>query len=259
MNCCKLKKRKVIITDNKAVLVTGASSGIGQAVAVHMSKLGYRIMLLARREERLKESLSDLEGDGHQYISFDLCKLNEIEIMMKLVMNRMGPLSGLVHCAGIAPMRPLNLLKPENLHEVMTINFYSYVELVRCFSKKGHFTPPSSIVAISSIAGIRGSKSKTAYSASKAAMDGATRCMAKELASKGIRINTVMPAWVKTEMMENSQGNLMLGDFFENSMKDQILGDIDSKDIAKIVAFLLSDNSSVMTGISLPADGGRLT
>ena len=246
------------LQSNKAILVTGASSGIGQAVSVHLSKLGFKIMLLARREFKLKEIYSTLGGDGHQYISFDLTQLEKIEEVLKFTVEKMGPLSGMVHCAGIAPMRPLNLLKPQHLHEVMVTNFYSYIELVRCFTKKGNFKSPASIVAISSISSLKGSKSKIAYSSSKAAMDAATRCMAKELAPKKIRINTILPAWVQTSLVKEYRENWEDSDYYKKSLEEQFLGNIWPNDIAKIVAFLLSDDSSIMTGISFPADGGRL-
>ena len=89
-------------------------------------------------------------------------------------------------------------------------------------------------------------------------MDAATRCMAKEFAPKKIRINTILPAWVQTSLVKEYRENWEDSDYYKKSLEEQFLGNIWPNDIAKIVAFLLSDDSSIMTGISFPADGGRL-
>lgn len=247
-----------LLSNTKPVLVTGASSGIGQAVAVHLSKLGYRLMLLARREQLLKETLSKLEGKDHLYVSFDLSDLKGIENVMRLVVERMGPLSGMVHCAGIAPMRPLSLLKPENLHEVMAINFYSYVEMVRCFSKKENFAAPAGVVGISSVASVLGDKGKLGYCSSKAAMDAATRCMAKEMASKGIRINTLRPSYVQTELLDRYTDHWGDSPSVNAFARKHLMGVIKPEQVAAFVAFLLSDSAQTITGSAFPIDSGAL-
>jgi NAD(P)-dependent dehydrogenase (short-subunit alcohol dehydrogenase family) len=155
----------------KIILVTGASSGIGRATAIQLSKLGGRIALVARDEEKLKKTIEMMEGEGHAVYSFDLSQIDNIEGLIKLIVQENGVLNGLVHCAGIAPLRPLGLTKGDFLHNVMLINFYSFVEMVRCISKKSNYAIGASLIGISSVASKMGDKSKVAYCSSKAALD----------------------------------------------------------------------------------------
>lgn len=246
------------MTDNKAVLITGASAGIGRAVSIHLSKLGYRVMMVARNEEKLKEVYSLLEGEGHRYISFDLSNLDEIEKVIKSAAEEMGPFSGLVHSAGISFLRPLNLLKPKILNDIMQINFYSYVELVRCLSKQGNYQSPTSVIGISSIASVMGDKGKLGYCASKAAMDAATRCMAKELAPKGIRVNTIRPSWVKTDLLARYEKNWAGSQVADEIFAKHLMGFVEPEQVAELIAFLLSDSAKTITGSFLPIDSGAL-
>lgn len=141
----------------------------------------------------------------------------------------------------------------------MSINFYSFVELVRCASKKNNFVAGSSFVGISSASSRIGDKSKLAYCASKSAMDGAIRCMAKELSQKRIRVNSIMPGFVSTEMYTN-----FLSMHEESKDSKKILerlyyGITEPIEIANAIAFLLSDLSKTITGTSLVVDGGTLS
>jgi short-subunit dehydrogenase len=113
------------------VLVTGASSGIGKATSIQLSKLGAKVVMIARREDKLKETFSLLEEEGHLYYSFDLSNVNEIENFMKQIVYEFGSFSGFVHCAGIGNRRPMSMLKYENMLDVMKINYYAFVEIVR--------------------------------------------------------------------------------------------------------------------------------
>ena len=242
----------------KLILVTGASSGIGRASAIQFSKLGARVLLLARNEEKLNETLYMLEGTGHAIYPFDLTEIDKIEELIKKIVYENGALNGLVHCAGIAPMRPLSLTKGAYLHDVMLLNFYSFVEVIRCASKKKHYVDGASFIGMSSIASHSGDKSKIAYCSSKAAMDAATRCMAKELESKKIRVNTVVGGLVKTDMY-----NMLIDKAGEDAVDSHVLGRQFSGmgeplDIANAMAFLLSDASKFITGTGFIVDGGYL-
>ncbi|MCK9471880.1 MAG: SDR family oxidoreductase [Bacilli bacterium] len=242
----------------KIVLVTGASAGIGKATAIQLSKLGAKLILVARNRERLEETLNSLEGKDHAFYSFDLSHISSIEEFAKNVTKNHGSLSGLVHSAGISKARPLTLLKNINLNEIMTINFYSFIEIVRCFSKKKSFCDGGSIVAVSSISSIKGYKSKTAYNASKAALDSSIRCIAGELANKRIRINSVMPGWVATEMLERFSDRTAGIQEGEDTVSKQFLGLVEPIEVANLIAFLLSDATKTITGTSVLIDGGLL-
>lgn len=173
----------VDLTD-KTILVTGASSGMGKETAILCSKLGAKVILVARREDKLLNALMALEGKGHSYYCFDLNNLNEIESFIKKIIAEKGKVDGLVYSAGITSTRPLQSLKVDINKAVMDINYFAFVEIIRCITKRNFFKEGMSIVGISSISAKRGNQAKTAYCASKAAMDAAIKCMAKELAAK---------------------------------------------------------------------------
>ncbi len=243
----------------KHVIVTGASQGIGRATASHISRLGSKISMISRNEEKLHETHNKLEGKGHKSYPFDLKNIIGIEDLIKRIVLEQGPLSGLVHCAGIAAMRPLPMTKIDFLHDMMSINFYSYVELARSASKKGNFTEGASFIGMSSIASLAGDKSKTAYCASKAAMDAATKCMAKELAPKKIRVNTVVAGFIRTELLDQYVDYTGAEVLEKNVLERQFMGLGEAKDVANAVAYLLSDAAKFITGTGLIVDGGYLT
>ncbi len=243
----------------KRILVAGASSGIGRETAILISKLGGVAILVARREEKLLETLSLMNGDYHSFYCFDLKETEKIGNFVKQVVSEKGPFDGLVFSVGIGSTRPLKMMGPINLREVMEINFYPFVELVRSITKKSCYNPGLSIVGVSSVASVQGNQGKTAYCASKAAMDGAMRCMAKELAPKRIRVNNVCPSLIDTAIFESF---LERGEGSKNAeevMLRQYLGIGKPIDVANMIAFLLSEASSFITGSAIGIDGGRLS
>jgi NAD(P)-dependent dehydrogenase (short-subunit alcohol dehydrogenase family) len=244
----------------KTILVTGASSGIGKGIVELLDKLEAKVIMVARREDKLQEIKENLSNAESCYYCMDLAQLDDIEGLIKKIVAEQGPLDGLVHSAGITSSRPLKTIKPNILDEVMKINFYSFVELCRCISVKKRFGENGlNIVGISSTSSIQGNTSKTAYCASKAAMDASVRCMAKELSGKGIRVNTVAPAFIDTELYE---AFLNKGEGSRDAdivMERQYLGLGKPEDVANAVAFLLSDASRFITGSTIGVDGGKLS
>lgn len=243
----------------KKILVTGASSGIGRAVCIYLSGLGASVILTARNETRLQETLKQMEGYAHKIYPFNLSQVNKIEDFVKSIIKDTGPLDGLVHCAGIAPMRGLTMTKTDYLQDVMTVNFYSFVEMIRCITKRGNYKKDASFIGISSTSAVKAQRSQIAYTASKAAMDAAMRVMAKELASKSIRVNTIRPGAVHTEMHAEFMALNISDQPKEVLMADQYLGIAEPQDIAAAAAYLLSDASRFVTGTSLLVDGGFLS
>ena len=242
---------------NKRILVVGASSGIGRQTAITLSQVGAKLSLVARNEEKLRSVLAELEGEGHDYFVDDVSQVGTIEALIKEVVAKDGPLDGLVYTAGVGTALPLMQSKPEKVQDTFNVNFFGFFELVRQVSRKGRFTPGMRIVGVSSCASLRGDKSKAIYSSSKAAMDSAVRCMAKELAEKGICINTVAPSMTATELYnryvekygEDSETNKEL-------LTRQYLGIAQPIDIANTITFLISPAARFITGITLPVDGG---
>jgi NAD(P)-dependent dehydrogenase (short-subunit alcohol dehydrogenase family) len=241
----------------KRILITGAATGIGKETAILLSKLGAKLILLDINQEGLKEVVSCLKGIEHVYFMFDLGNLEGIELKIDEMVSTCGPVDGFVHCAGIRCRRPLSMIKPKVIDEVMRLNFGSFIELVRCLSKKNHFNKGMSIVGISSISSQKGGMSVTAYAASKAAMDSAVRCLAKELAPKKIRLNTVVPAQINTPAYFDFLK--MNGGAEDETLSRQYLGLGEPIDVANTIAFLLSNSSRFITGSAIPVDGGFLS
>lgn len=243
----------------KHILITGGASGIGRQTAITLSELGARVSVMDLQEEGLKETLSLLSGEGHTIHVADLSQIDSLEPLVVNIVREAGPFDGFVHCAGIVKNLPLINYKFERLHRIMLVNFYSYFEIIRILSKKGRFNEGMSIVGISSVAATQGAAAQAAYGASKAAMNGAMRCLAKELGEKGIRLNTVLPAATATAMYAEfveMRANMRETEAKMEANPRQYLGMNAPSDVANAIIFLLSPASRKITGVQLPVDGG---
>jgi NAD(P)-dependent dehydrogenase (short-subunit alcohol dehydrogenase family) len=240
---------------NKHILITGASSGIGKEIAIVVSKLGARVSLVGRNKETLIQVLSQLEGSGHFLYEFDITNHIEIESLINSIVQNSGAFDGFVHSAGIEMTRPLKMLKVNHYKDVFDINTISALEITKFITKNNNATNNASIIFISSIVGLLGQPGKTAYSASKGALIAASKCLALELASKGIRVNTILPALIETEMSSK-----ILDSMTEESktkiLQMHPLGFGKPSDIANSAAFLLSPASKWITGVEFIIDGG---
>jgi NAD(P)-dependent dehydrogenase (short-subunit alcohol dehydrogenase family) len=141
----------------------------------------------------------------------------------------------------------------------MDINFGSFIEMVRCLTKRKRFNEGMSIVGVSSVAAQQGNQTKTVYAASKAAMDAAVRCLGKELAPKDIRINTIAPALIKTAIFDELKESNVGATDTENVIARQYLGIGEPNDVANMIAYLLSRASRFISGSTIAVDGGRLS
>ncbi len=240
------------------ILVTGASSGIGKSIAVYLSKLGANVHMAARNENKLKETYNELEPGRHSYYSIDLLNLNAIEPMLDNICSDGKKINGIVHSAGISKTVPIQFLKPEDLSGIMTVNFYSFMELVKHFTKRKYNEDGGSIVAISSISSKVGARGLAAYCASKGALDSAIRSLAVDLAPRNIRINSIAPSMIKTQIYDGLVSVVNNKDFEADLKKRQIMGLGMPEDVASAAAFLLSDASRFITGTSMIVDGGYL-
>lgn len=250
----------LIDLSGRSIIVAGASSGIGKKTAVVLSQLGAKVILIARREEKLRETLAELTGEGHAFYTADLSDANAIEGLVKQIVAEQGKTDGLVYAAGVNTSMPLNAFKPEKVMDVFGINYFSFIEFVRQICRRGRYNEGMRIVGVSSAASIRGDKSHLAYSGSKAAMNASVRCMAKELADKGICINTVAPAMTRTEMYDQYVAEYGADSGSNDDLlKRQYLGLAETEDVANVIAFLLSPAARFLTGLTLPVDGGLTT
>lgn len=240
----------------KNILVTGASSGLGRAACILLSRLNASVCLVARNRDGLEDTVKQMEEGRHLIVPYDLCEFEEYNLLFNNVTDIMGRLNGLVHCAGIRKTLPINVMKPESLDQMMKVNFYSFVELTRFFTKKSVINETGgSIVGISSVMAMRGAPALTGYGSSKAACDGFIRSLACELAPRRIRVNTIAPGHVETEMNIKVK-EILSKEAYDNIIKSHPLGAGEPIDVANLIAFLLSDEARWITGVTIPIDGG---
>ena len=249
--------------DGKHILITGGASGIGKQTAIRLSELGAKVTILDLQEDALKETMSMLSGDGHSIHTADLSKIEELEPLIVEIIKQEGAFDGYVQCAGIVKNLPVINYKFERLHKIMLVNFYSYFEIVRILSKKGRFNDGMSIVGISSISAYVGASAQAAYGASKAAMNGAMHCLARELGEKNIRLNTVLPGPTDTAMYSEylalKEETKETGAVVKKGVGRNYLGVNHPSDVANAIIFLLSPASRMITGVELPVDGGYMS
>ena len=238
----------------KRYIVAGASSGIGRATAVMLSKQGAEVFLLGRNSSKLEETLSLMEGTGHKIYIKDFSKSGGFKEIYDDIISDGRKIDGLVYTAGIAKILPVGMLSKASIDESMTTNLYSFVEMAGLLSKKKYHNQ-ASIVGVSSISTLYPQKCQGAYVASKSAMNSIVMSMALELAEKNIRINTVMPSSTNTQMLQEAfEGKS--DEEIKRLTNKQILGIVEPEDVASVVLFLLSDASKMVTGRSLYADAG---
>ena len=240
--------------ENKTILVTGASSGIGRATAVSCSKMGASVIITARNEERLKETLEMLAVSEHQHHALLIADLSTEAGVFDLV-DRLPVLDGTSLNAGIVKTLPVKFINHDALSEVLNVNMIGPVLLVQRLLKKKKLKKGSSVVFTSSIGGVMISTiGNTMYGISKGGLNAFMKGLALEMASQGIRSNSVNPGFVATNIL--SAGTISEADL-EKNMKAYPLGRFGApEDIANAIIYLLSDASSWVTGHTLVVDGG---
>jgi len=237
--------------ENKTILVTGASSGIGKAIAIECAKMGAKVVVTGRNEARLQETHSLLEGDQPDYIVADL-SVNEDVVR---VSKELSTLNGLVNCAGLTKVAPFPFATRDSFEEVMNVNFFAPTELTRLLVKSKKIGKGSSIVFISSVSGVYCSAvASSIYSASKGAVNGLVKGIALDLASKGIRVNCVNPGMIDTHIF--SEGKITEEQLKEDTERYPLKRYGKPEEVAYAVIYLLSDASAWTTGSNLLIDGG---
>lgn len=237
------------------VLVTGASSGIGRETAILLSQLNARVIASGRNRERLGETMDRLEGTGHLAEPFDLDETDAIPKWIRGIVDRVGPLGGVAHCAGAHQLLPVQYLSTAKVETLMHTNVTSAIILVRAFRARGCAVRGSGVVLLSSVAAFSGDPGLSTYAAGKAALTGFSRSAAAELASDGLRVNCVAPANVRTEMFDQLARSLG-AEQLEKLRERHPLGFGEARDVAHAVAFLLAETGRWITGSTLVLDGG---
>lgn len=234
----------------KRILVTGASAGIGQAVAIACSKMGATVVITGRNEERLEHTATLLQGEGHILISDDLTQKDGIQH----IVSSIPALDGVVHCAGVGHRKPCKLIDEQDIKEVMGINVEAPILLQAALLSHKKVNRNASIVFMASRAAASPSIGNAVYSASKGALISYAKCLALELAPRLIRANCICPAMIWTDLI--LKGGLAKEDLEQAQLQYPLKRYGTPDDVANLAVYLLSDASSWMTGSCVDLTGG---
>ena len=235
--------------DNKTILVTGASSGIGRGVAIDTSKMGANVIITARNEQRLNETFSQLEPGNHEKIIADLCS----EDVIDGIVDNIPVVEGLVLCAGIIKTMPVKNITSEAIDKIFNTNIISNIKLVSKLLKRRKLAKGASLVFISSVSTFNVKVGNSLYSGTKGAVNSFAKAMALEVSKQSMRVNCIQPGFVPSSILENHG----LGEDALKWYADRHpLGFGTPTDIANACIYLLSDASKWVTGSIFTIDGG---
>jgi NAD(P)-dependent dehydrogenase (short-subunit alcohol dehydrogenase family) len=234
---------------NKTILVTGASSGIGQSIAIECSKMGAQMIVTARNQERLHETVSQIATSGCQEILADISTVEGVDA----IVEQIPALDGLVLNAGIIYTTPVKFINEESMMSVFNTNILSSIRLVQRLIKKKKLNRNASIVFISSISTFQVKKGNSLYSATKGAINSFAKAVAIEVSQLGIRVNVIQPGNIKTRVMD---AGAITEEQRAEYMKKYILGEGEPIDIAYPTIYLLSNAAKWVTGSIFTIDGG---
>jgi NAD(P)-dependent dehydrogenase (short-subunit alcohol dehydrogenase family) len=244
----------MLLLQNKNILVTGASSGIGKETAVLFSELGANVIITARNEQNLSDTYSALKPSPyHIKVIADLTLLPEIK---ELVKSLPMAIDGFVHCCGKVMPIPVKFIKESQLQDVFSVNYFSAVNLVSELLMQKKLNNNSSIAFISSVSTLHAYFGGAPYISSKAALEGYSKTLALELAPKKIRVNVLQPALVRTAIFDNTINAAIDEEKMNELVNSYPLGIGEPIDVANALAFFMSENSKWITGSSLKMDGG---
>lgn len=242
---------------NKIVLITGATRGIGKQIALTFAESGYDVAINYRTEnEDLKNTKKEIEEKNVKCLAVkgDVSKFEDCEKLVKEVIQEFGKIDVLVNNSGITRDTLLMRMKKEDFEQVIDTNLIGTFNVTRNVIPYMIKARYGKIINISSVVGISGNVGQTNYSASKAGVIGFTKSLAKEVASRNILVNAVAPGFIETQMT----------DVLKEDVKEEISKIIplkrmgSSKDVANVVKFLASEESSYITGQVINVDGGML-
>lgn len=236
--------------EGKTILVTGASSGIGRGICIDCSKMGAKVHLMARNEERLNETLSQMEGDGHVIHKANLCSSEDIYNLIDEIPN----LDGVILCAGIIKTMPVKNINEDAMTEIFNANIMGDIKLVSRMLKKKKLNHGGSVVFISSVSTFNVKVGNSLYSATKGAVNSFAKAMALEVSKQKMRVNCIQPGFVPSAIL--SSGAIEEDSFLKFYADRHPLGFGTPTDIANCCIYLLSDASRWVTGSIFTVDGG---
>lgn len=237
--------------EGKTILVTGASSGIGQATAIVCSRMGANVIVTGRNIERLNETVSRMQNPDAVQIGADLTNADDVENLVA----SLPLLDGAVLCAGNSTTLPLQFGTREKFDEMFDVNFFAPVELMRLMYKKKKLQKGASVVLVASIGGTHSfMPGNGIYGASKAALNSVMKYAAREYSSRKVRVNSICPGMVDTPLIH--RGTITEEQLLEDAKRYPLGRYGQPEDIANAAVYLLSDASSWVTGHDLVIDGG---
>lgn len=234
----------------KQILVTGASSGIGKAIAIACAKMGGDVFITGRNVERLNETLRLMQGENNKAIIADLTKAEDIDVLV----SALPKLDGLVQCAGVGNRVLCKNITNTDLKHVFGSNVDAPILLQAVILSRKKINKAASIVYIASRAANAPSIGNAIYSASKGAIISYAKCLALELASRMIRVNCICPAMIWTDLI--LEGGIDKEQLKEAQLKYPLKRYGQPDDVANLAIYLLSDASCWMTGSSIDLTGG---
>lgn len=237
----------------KNFVVTGASSGMGRQIAVELATAGALVLAIARRETELKKLQQEFPRNI-LVAAVDVTDKVALENAIKQYVLQNGKINGAVHAAGILGLTPLKFYDEKHAHKIMDVSFWAGVNLAQIIIKNKYCNDGLSIILFSSAGGHNAAKGMFAYASAKAALQVATRSIAKEICTKYHRINTISPGWVATDMTDDEEETTDVN----NIVSKHLLGKGQAEDVSGVVLFLLSDRASWITGTDVIVDGGYL-
>lgn len=238
------------------VLVSGASSGIGQAIAVELSAHGCGVILCGRNAGRLEQTATALGGAPHRSLVLDLARHDAIVPAVQRLRADVGPIYGLCHAAGIVETRPLAANTVDVVRSQLDINLIAGLELARAVCRRDVLTAEGgSLLFISSVYGRVGMPGQIGYCATKGAVASAVRALAVELARRNVRANCISPGLVFTQMTKRSL-EMLSAEHVERLKASYPLGPGTPQDVARAAVFLLAPATRWITGADLAVDGG---
>jgi len=248
MQCCDLS--------GKTAIITGASKGIGKAIALHLASCGANISLVARNQlelDKVKNKILDSGGQAETLVG-DVSNLDSFNEIVSLTMEKWNDIHILINNAGITKDNIIMRMTEEEWQTVIDVNLKGCFNGIKAVSKQMMKKKYGKIINITSVIGLIGNSGQGNYSSAKAGILGLTKSIAKELGSRNITINAVAPGYIETEMTEKLDPKIKAN--LKQSIPLNRFGTVN--DVANLVCFLISDDAHYITGQTFNVDGGMV-